>query len=518
MDIIKALWNIREGLSNQKDKKDTLLQKFDEVLRNHPEISDEEMCFLLYGHRKKTSEYRVIKHRYEQKLQDEVMSYCGAQKNLDNYTFRSLVAEKNYLIILALYKNGFQNVAIKLIEKNYAFCKNNDFVAISLQLSELLAKYYGFINPNISLFEKYMKENKYLSELIDAEYHLKRYSTLASHWYVMQKGGLRQNQIEEYKKMVDHGEILFKNYFSRNNFLNFNNIAHYYYILTSQAQKSLELALQASKIQQEHFPDDRMTKYSIAINIGLSYFRLNDYQNAANAYQQALMIPAEGHRMWLEDGLIYFVILLRLKDYNKMFEVYFSHYFHKNISNFKPIHEQWMIREAFIHLLIESEMIAVDWIPENYKHKFYIKKFLNSVPIYTKDKEGLYVTILILKIIFALLTKKYDALENIYENLTQYAHKHLKRKDSLRSYYFIKMLSALNKADYHPVLVQTYARVHYNKLIQEAYTLDNYKTMIELLPYDDLWAVIIRVLENNQSQSQKNRRKLALGQLNEVVL
>ncbi len=503
MDIIKTLRTLREGLKAKEDTKETLVRKFDEILRQQPEISDEEMCFLLYGHYNKTSEYRVIKHRYEQKLQDEVVSYCGAQSYLDNYTFRNLVAEKNFLIIMALYKNGFQDVAIKLVEKNYTFCKENQFTHLSIQLNEILVNYYGFIVPNKTKFNVFMEEGIQLNNLLMAESYLKRYNAKASQWYVLQKGGLTALQKEEFEKMVTHSQELYKLHFSRSTFLNYYNIAHFFYVVTGQIQKSLEQSLEAAAIQKKHFPTDRLIQYSIGINIGLSYFRLHQYHKAVTQYRNTLLIPSEGHRYWMEESLHYFTTLLRTEDYKTMFEVYRSRFFHKNITKFQPIHEQWKVREAYIHLLIESKWLPKYSIPQDYMHKFSISKFLNSVPLYTKDKAGLFVTILTIKIAFTLLQKKYDTLENIYENLAQYAHKHLKRKDSIRSYYFIKIMGTLAKGKYHPYFVNIYAQPYLEKLNSEVYFPENYQHTIELIPYDILWNIIVHILEiNNKKKSR----------------
>jgi hypothetical protein len=364
-------------------------------------------------------------------------------------------------------------------------------------MTKILLNYYGFVQPNCNLFEKIKEENRSLVDVYLAENMAMRFNATISNWYVQTKGGFSQSQIDEIKIILEELKLLKSKYVSWLIYFIYYSISNFYYILNGQFERSLEVAKEGLHTSDTLFCNDKMLKYRSIINVGLSYFYLKQYCEASNQYKQALAIAPEGHRLWFEDGLNYYTILLRGKFYNELYNLYNTRVSHKNLKKFPIIEEQWKIREAFIEFLIEAKLLDTTEIRKAGPKEFNINKFLNSVTFYNKDKAGLHIQIIVIKILFLLLKRKYDKIDELTDTLNQYIYKYLNKKEAMRSFYFIKLLIKMVEVGFHPARVKAHTKTIYTKLEALTFVIDEKSNMVEILPYEELWQIILGLLEKN---------------------
>lgn len=497
MDLIKALIKVKYNLKESDIGSSQKLDEFERLILENPNITADEVCLKIYGNVEKSSDFRVLKHRLEQKLQDDIFLASGCFKNLNNFNFRSLVADKNNIIISSIYKNGFQKVAVKLAEKNLDFCKENFLTESAIAPTIILMNYYGFLHPNYKLFEKALNDNRYFTEIFNAENVASRYNAIISHWYVIGKGGFDNEQISQVKSMLDELKILKSQHVSWIIHFTYYSTANFFFMLIGEYSLSLSTAQEGIQSCDTIFITDKMMRYRCIINVGLSYFYLKQYCDATTEYKKAMAIVPEGHRLWFEDALIFFTILLRAKYYGELYDLFKSRIEHKNLKNNALIEEQWKIREAFIEFLIEAKIVSHNESIKTKSKTFSVNKFLNSVTFYTKDKAGIHIQVIIIKILFLLQKKQYDNIENLTDSLNQYIYKYLNRKEAMRSFYFIKLLIKMVDVGFHPIRVKAHTKNIESKLKAISYVIDQNNNMVEMLPYEDLWQIIIDLLENN---------------------
>ncbi len=165
--------------------------------------------------------------------------------------------------------------------------------------------------------------------------------------------------------------------------------------------------------------------------------------------------------------------------------------FQKIGDNFKELFSTTL---GYIHLIIESGLIGppkgyLDKLPE-----FKIYKFLNAMPVFSKDKRGINVSILLMHISFLLLRKDYDAIIDRIDSLNQYAYRYLRKDDSFRSNCMIKMVIQMTKADFNPIRVERYTKELLDQLeeVKIAGSGENIET--EIIPYEVLWRIMTKSL------------------------
>ena len=156
--------------------------------------------------------------------------------------------------------------------------------------------------------------------------------------------------------------------------------------------------------------------------------------------------------------------------------------------------EHWKVYEALI-----SYLIAIKKIKQEYKideGNFRLFKFLNDVPTYSKDKQGINITILIIQILFLLQNGKYGEIIDRTESLKTYVHRYLRRDHTFRSNCFIKMLLCLPAASFHKAGVIRKAKKYVDLLKSVPIENANQSPEVEIIEYETLWEFVLESLDN----------------------
>ncbi len=150
----------------------------------------------------------------------------------------------------------------------------------------------------------------------------------------------------------------------------------------------------------------------------------------------------------------------------------------------KLAQERWALFEAYLHLVAPQTDQPLKW-----------QNLVHNAPIYSKDKEGFNVAILILQVMYFLEIVDFEALEYRVESLKKYAQHHFKDSFSERSRIFFKLLTILVRANFDPAETQKKGNYLYNKLQKTIPPGDAYAE-IEIVPYEHLWELILEKIKS----------------------
>jgi len=499
MDKIKALIKIKQLIGSKKRRniQASRLDEIEKLITSNMDISDAAICKVIYGKVSRSSSFRSLKFRLEEKLTNDVFLYSANYKHDKKLSYKSLIAEKNYIVGASLQKYGFRFEAIKMLEKNLEYCKKNSFTDIALMTIQILHDHYGFVAPNTTKMFALLNESDELMKVYQAEKYVRKCNTLISNMYVLNKGGFNSIQLNQMDAMIVEIKKIIEIHSSRTiNFFSYDLLC-FYHTIKGEFKACLLRANEGLEICHKLFSTDVQFICGMKINIAVSNFHLKRYEESEKYFIEALSISRRGRRGWFHDSSLYFMTLVRMKSYRKLVGLFLEVKKYNSLSNFVVQDEQWMIREAYLNFLVLLNKIedADDEIAR--LPSFSSSRFINSVPFYSKDKSGQHVTIIIIKILFLLYRKKYDSVEELSESLTQYTYKYLKNNETLRSNCFIKMLIKMVKAGFHPVRTQAYVNQLHQKMAGAKVTIDEKSSMIEIVPYEELWDNVIDILHVN---------------------
>jgi hypothetical protein len=160
---------------------------------------------------------------------------------------------------------------------------------------------------------------------------------------------------------------------------------------------------------------------------------------------------------------------------------------HPKFKNYAEIKkEKWRLFEAYLLVLLyDKEML----------NEYRIARLINEISIYSKDKKGYNLTLSIIEIIYYLKRERYSIAEDKIDPLKIYLYRYIKKDENMRSYYFIKMLLLLPKYFFQREKVEQIALKFINKLNSDSYYIDDQIEVLEIVPYEKLWDVILSHLK-----------------------
>ncbi|MEM6319955.1 MAG: hypothetical protein AAF960_19945, partial [Bacteroidota bacterium] len=231
------------------------------------------------------------------------------------------------------------------------------------------------------------------------------------------------------------------------------------------------------------------------IEIIISCISLKNFDLGEKIYRKSVEFTQVGSINWFLTLDGYVLLCFHTKRYEDVYQI-----LHLATSNKKykllPVQYQeiWKVYDAYINFLIEAEQLTIDK-RENIKN-FRVGKFLNEVPQYSKDKLGINISILIIHILFLLYRKKRDAIVERVDALTQYSYRYLIKDETYRSNCFIKMLAKMVKASFHKNATKRTTKKLYERLASTPLATKGQSQHVEIIPYEDLWELVLQKLVN----------------------
>jgi hypothetical protein len=155
-------------------------------------------------------------------------------------------------------------------------------------------------------------------------------------------------------------------------------------------------------------------------------------------------------------------------------------------------YEIWQLFGAYLYFLAVSGKIDAEAMKET---NFKARKFLNDIPIFNTDKEGMNVPSLIVQIAILIAEKKHDTIPDRLEALNKYWRRYIKKADTFyRSYCFIKMLQELPKARYKSIGIEPRTKGMLTDLTAVSLNPEVKDFRSEVIPLEDLWAILLSLM------------------------
>jgi hypothetical protein len=161
----------------------------------------------------------------------------------------------------------------------------------------------------------------------------------------------------------------------------------------------------------------------------------------------------------------------------------------------------WKIYEAYTHFL--TRIRRADRLPAP---KFKMARFLNEIPVFSKDRRGMNIPVLIVQILSDIVEKRYDSILDRVEAIEKYTARYLKKDEHFRSNCFLKMLVQIPEAAFHREGAARKAERYRTQLRQMPMEIANQSHEIEIIPYEDLWEMILDSLPKQRISGRTTRQ------------
>ncbi|MEO0629087.1 MAG: hypothetical protein AAFY91_18990, partial [Bacteroidota bacterium] len=130
--------------------------------------------------------------------------------------------------------------------------------------------------------------------------------------------------------------------------------------------------------------------------------------------------------------------------------------------------------------------------------------FLNNVPAFSQEKQGMNIPLLIIQILFAAQDKRYRRSVEAIEAVEKYISRHLKTDTHYRSICFVRGLLNLPKAGFHYAAAKRYGQKYIDRLKEVPIEAGNQNYRLEPIPYERLWEICLSTLPDKRIRSSNN--------------
>jgi hypothetical protein len=162
--------------------------------------------------------------------------------------------------------------------------------------------------------------------------------------------------------------------------------------------------------------------------------------------------------------------------------------------------ERWRILEAYLHFALTG---AAQKMP------FNMYRFLNELPVAGRDKSGYNFSILVARIVLLIAAGRFDRLVGQEEPFKQYLYRHIGRQRHPRHFAFGHMLRKLLAGNVQPGAPNKVVERFHARLAGHRGGYARFEET-EVIPYEELWRLVIRHWEGGSGGGQSSRQHMNL--------
>jgi hypothetical protein len=439
---------------------------------------------------------KKIKQRLKKKLLNSIYFIDLTKESYDDAAKTYYECYKNWTTFKLLsLKGNLGKISYNLAEKTLQKTLKYEVTDIAVLLARELRLYHSIVTGNQKKFEKYNDVFDKQSKLLDAEFTAEKYYSQLIMLVTIGRGKDQSELISKCNEYIPALNKLEKNY----NSYRFYRTSFYVKALAYEIKGDYQNIIVESEKALTYFKSKSFSTpaaiFGVKSKLIIAMIPLKRFSEAKKLAEENMNTIKQNEYNWFVNLYYYIILCIHSKDYEKAFK--FISYV-KNLKAFKTLYshlkQNFVVFDAYLNFLVERNKITgLD--QEEQKNKFRIYKFLNDVPIFTKDKRGLNIAILIVHVLFLLHLKKYNQIIDRVETLNQYCYRYLRKDDTFRSNCFIKMLLQIPKADFNRIRTERYAEKYVDKLNSVPLSVSTQSAEVEFFPYEDLWEITLEMLD-----------------------
>lgn len=377
---------------------------------------------------------------------------------------------------------GDMEAGIKLATETLTVAEQNEQFDVVHTISKDLLSYYISGHSDIQKYQKYrIKYNKATQLMLEESRAELTYRDFLYSYYSKQPIDHFSGSIAELEQIASSNKKYKFRYF-------FYSLKSLYYELNQESDALLEL----NKTAYNFF--DQLGKdlhYAVKFNFiagSIPYYILkNRFAAGEHAINLSLSIAPQNSFNW-QRVLIYQSILgfysQKPKIALRAFQLSTTDAAKKIKS--EVLLDKWHLIEGYL-----AFYGILGRIPT--MESFRLARWLNITEHHNKPKQK--ANLVIIELLHHLANKKYDKYFHKTEQIESYISTHFKAHDFKRTRYFLRMLKAVVKGNYHYDIVPIYAAKQLTKLRSAQAELSSEVIELELIPYEMLWEEVLGLLK-----------------------
>ncbi len=473
-----------------QDDSGRLMQFYNAIL-DEKFKTDEEAAMALLNTSPKDKTYRRLKNKLKEELLNALFFVDTSQRNYSDMQKAYYEYNKEWAMIKILQIQSTPTIFLKMSENLISNALKYEFTELIFDVSRLLKLQYSGRIVDKRKYIYYRDLANEASRILQLELKVENdYNDIVINFAQKKSSNPDIFPIAQkvYKEIEEHLGILSSFRFNLHGYL----IGVFMYMSRHDYQNTIIICEKALHYFDNRPYDHRVAKQAFLNQLTVCCTQLKFFKKGEVSALRSIEIAQEGKSNWHRAQESYLILLFHQGKYEQAYQVFQTARNHKSYKFLIDLSkERWQIYEAYIGLLYEMNQVGEDVTPNK---KFKISKFLNEVPIFSKDKRGYNIPIIIIQFLFLVKREKYDEALQRMETLEKYGSRYLKNNDTFRTSCFIKMLAQLPKQGYQKKAIQENVIVLLEKLNEVPLEIADQANEIEVIPYEMLWELVLELL------------------------
>lgn len=482
-------------IGNSKGGSQSQVQQLYEGISEGKLNGDEDIIAAFFPESENAAFYASrLKKKLKTRLINTLFFVDVNQQSFNEHNRAYFTCYKQVAAAKILFGLNARQAAIPIAEEALKLALEFEFVELIVSLARDLQLQYGTITGERKKWERMNEILDKFIQILNGEIEAERYYADIMNYFVVSKATKPEieNKVIKYAQEI---EILSRKVSSpRFNFI-------YFLILTLRYEvgndyKNTVTICEKALVYFEPIANKVSISniFMFALKMLAYQVYLGNFAEAKIAAEKCFQFSREGTYNWFLTCDYTIVSAFHSKKFQDAYEMYNKAASHANFEKqHQNIRERWYILEAYIYYFLFNKKLQV--ADEGSFKKFRITRFLNDVPVYSKDKRGANISIIVLQVLFLLQQKKFGDIIDRTESLKTYTQRYLKQDDTYRSNCFVHMLLTLPECSFHKKGVLRKAEKYWNKLLEMPMSAANQNAEIEIVPYEMLWEFILESLD-----------------------
>lgn len=469
------------------------MEQLYDLIQSGAVSTDEAAKKKLYASASEAKRFKSLKDKLKERLLDVVFLLDFRSAGITDRQKAHFECNKKLATAVVLLSKDAPLAGIEVLELLLRHTQYFEFTDLTIKILYYLRRHYGTVAGDLKKFDLYRQQyEEYQGIWIKENKAEELYGQLISQY--ISRGADSEEVAQKAAEYFQEIEGLMTNCSSFRLHLFGRLLQLLIYSSKNDYHTLSVLCQQAILFFKEKPYDPSLSLQAFYYNLAVSQIQLRQFEQGQKVLQQYSYVHEEGSFNWFKWQEIYLLLAMHTGHFDEAYSLCTTIPGHAKFGK-QPDHvqESWKIFEAYAHFLARAGKLS-----QPVTAKFRTGKFLNETPVFSKDKRGRNIPILIARILFFLTDQKRGEFIDCVEALDKYNRRYLKRGETYRSHCFIKMLVQIPAANFHPEAVARKTEKLLHLLESTPLQLANQTYEIEIIPYEELWRIITGILAEQQ--------------------
>lgn len=466
------------------------MERFYEAIANGRVQTDEDAKYVFPEYAQNPGRLHTIKGKLKDRLNDSILLLDFRESAFTERQKAFFECSKRWAAALTLLSKNARENAINLMENLLRHTLRYEFTELSLDILRTLRLHYGILEGDQKRFDQLEAQISSLEEYWILERKTEGYYAELVTRFVRSKAGKAavSSRAREFfskvKPFMEQCDTFKVQFFGR--------------LIEITIYDSLNDYKNTARLCEDALEFFAGKEYTSSIvlqvfnyNLFICYLNLQQYHKCLQLAQQNQDLFEEGTYNWFKLQELYFLTAMHSGEYREALRLLQTVILHENLERQPgPVVELWKIFEAYGYFLVQAGLV-----PDAHAgDKFKVNKFLNEIQVFSKDKAGMNIPVLVVQFLFELVEHKWSSLIDRMEAIAKYRSRYIDAKLSIRSHSFFRMLEHIPKASFKVDEVERRVAGILPHLLATPLEAASQNHEIEIIPYEVLWTIVLGLL------------------------